>query len=726
MNSYVTCWTVHASVFGKTHSPRTCAGRSGSSTTPSFAPAPLRGLFTSSFEQGYITGRPSRVGAVGQTGPAHVTVAAVSGGQPPGSGNGGGGGRGDGGGREPSPEPGPAWWLFCIQAAAAGWAAGCVMFEAGHLLQRPGAPARSLPPSKKMVMAKKAVVEMHHDPLKMSWVWVLIAALGMFAVMISKRSDGVEHDSKDEQEETAAADDVSEEEAAAGDTVPNLAPERYSPGAHCFSTAAARTHSAPLPDLRVRANCDSSSFQDLQRFWASGGLASPLGDLDNTLAFDDDGSGSRKRAVSLDARPTTALAAPERSEENCRAASALLLDQKAQQLLASPSNDSDALSCPSTPHTPDLTGSPGSDLASLWSAIPEHASSFVATGENAEAESVHTDGSSTPTASEPAPSLLRMGQLGPEAPAHCRDGEWTFSHHSMLARDVDQVDEASAQAVDVNSNFGNPSCHNTSAGEVSCIERMPEHDSAAVAAKKAANAAKAAATSIEDDPLFGRANSSKSVGSSAADGDMKLRQSESEDEDAHEDENLGDAAAEMPAGASIASRDGAAMSGGGAEGAGHEPGAGGARQCEASDTHVQVPSELNLRPLPPKGIPFTARPNLVTDNCSAGIEPHVASPLQAVLSGYSFVRGGLDTTSSTVFPQTSWQIPDDVLAEARPSPQGPASLCNSDATSHSDLLTLPRHKSGQSNSSNESFGSSGSPSFMSFPTEQNQIRFQWT
>lgn len=117
-----------------------------------------------------MTGRSSRVAAVGQASPAHVTVEAVHGGPPSGNGNGGGEGRGDGGGSDPNPEPGPAWWLFCIQAAAAGWAAGCVMFEAGHLLQRPTATAHNLPPSKKMIAAQKVVVEMHDDGLKMSWV----------------------------------------------------------------------------------------------------------------------------------------------------------------------------------------------------------------------------------------------------------------------------------------------------------------------------------------------------------------------------------------------------------------------------------------------------------------------------------------------------------------------------------------------------------------------------
>lgn len=166
--------------FGKAHSPRASAGRSASSAPPWVLNAPLLGGLNLSPEQQLRHGRSSKA-PLSHTSFSQLGDGEVKGGPPGGGIGGGGGNRGGGGGNdyggESNPGPGPKWWLFCIQAAAAGWAAGCVVFEAGHLLHPPVPPVRSLPPSTKMGLARKSVVQMQHGHLHMSWVRACPVAL---------------------------------------------------------------------------------------------------------------------------------------------------------------------------------------------------------------------------------------------------------------------------------------------------------------------------------------------------------------------------------------------------------------------------------------------------------------------------------------------------------------------------------------------------------------------
>lgn len=172
MKAYLKAGSGYAIGFGKAHSPRASAGRSPSSALAWVVTTPLPGGFNVSPEQQVTNGRA----AADLRG--HATLSKLSGGEvmgaPPGGGFGeGGGGRGGGShgsGGGSNSGPGPEWWLFCIQAAAAGWAAGCVLFEAGHLLHQPVPAARSLAPSARMRLARTSVVQMQHDRFHCSWV----------------------------------------------------------------------------------------------------------------------------------------------------------------------------------------------------------------------------------------------------------------------------------------------------------------------------------------------------------------------------------------------------------------------------------------------------------------------------------------------------------------------------------------------------------------------------
>lgn len=615
-----------------------------------------------------------------------------------------------------------------------------------------------------MITAKTVIVQMSHNQLNMSWVrfvsctrnrmhcwspipcgqaqlhdssrcagvqiWVLLAALGTVAVMLSKRGDNTEHPDVIAEEEQSA-DEVAEEDVTDRDAVPRLENEGFSPDADIMHLPAARTRSAPLSDLCVRTCCDSASFQQLQRFWARSGPRPPVvtrSGPDAAQAVADSKSHLQRRPVSLDSRPRTVLAPPQSEDASCRAASESLLDQDLQPLSSFGDDDSDARSWPSTPHTPDLKAALSSDLASLGedSSFGQR-SGDSATGGVQVPGPPQPGGSGESTVSKPAPSLLRTRQCEPEEHDSFNDGQRTLGGASMLLEDAHEVDEASEES-DAMDSCHSFSCTSSLTGGASRTEHCLELGNAAVARRDG--------ESVLPETVLDGALS----GGSAAISDISLPWGCPEGLNEQHLPSAG-SAVQLPTAQLGSSGEGTGNENGIADShamlanvdaaVGSDGAAGAACKPPVTDHHVQVSSELNLRSLP-VGMTLIPRPNPLSCDCGASLRPAVASPLQGVMSGHSLVRGGLDSTSSTVFPQNSWQIPDDVEVQQSKLPPRPASVFSSDASSdvgptHPPDAGPPRHQSGQSNGSMESYGSSGSPSFMSFPTEQNHIHIlHWT
>lgn len=738
--------------FGKAHSPRTSAGRSASSAPPWVLNAPLLGGLNLSPEQQLRHGRSSKAPL------SHASYSLGDGdvkGGPPGGGIGGGGGnRGGGDGNdddgESNPGPGPKWWLFCIQAAAAGWAAGCVVFEAGHLLHPPVPPVRTLPPSAKMGLARKAVVQMQHDRLHMSWVrvcpvalwpvrmlcrvlqlftgtcmqvWVMVAALGAIAVMLTSHHGS--HEQDDSLTEEATEDEVHGaaaacEEHSDEDAVPNLDPQLYTACTSVFAIAAARTQSSPLPDLRVMTYRDNVSFHELQRFWASGGTVSPHSADEGTGPMNlcaDRVYPIDKRPVSLDssrhAPPVVKEIGGDTGLVSCN--SQLALDKPLQRSRSQ--HDSDAMSWPSTPHTPDLKGGPRSDLAALGvTASPASAAVEGACGQSS-AQVACSGGAAVPESafaslsSNPGLSMLRQD-------SEFRSCALKANQTEAAGNGAGNVDAAFKEVVKPDRDVKESQVSVTTEN---CTKNVPSVElvSVMVDRDRPGTEVKNAACSVDPQAATQHVGDNIPPGAhtSATDTGLLVQCSAGVDATAsvpsgHRTDGCGHADVQNPE----QDATGSAM-----------------EACRASilpesDGNAQEPSTLNLWSLPPMAMEPVPKPVLMLAELSEATEPDAASPERAPLSERSCIKGGLDTTSSTVFPQSSWQIPDDIKIVANPSctPEVFAEDCTSSKKASSDDLQSPQQRSACGTVSDVSFGSSGSPSFMSFPSEQNQVNlFKW-
>lgn len=576
----------------------------------------------------------------------------------------------------------------------------------------------------------------------------MVAALGAIAVMLS--SHRASHEQDDSLTEEAAEDDVhaamaSTEQHSDEDAVPSLEPQLYTACTSVFAIAAARTYSAPLPDLRVVTCRDNVSFHELRRFWASGGTRSPQSA--------DQGTGTmqlcadrvypiQNRPVSLDSSRNPPPVVKEIGGDSSLVSSnsQLVLDKPLQRYRSQ--HESDAVSWPSTPHTPDLKGGPSSDLAALGvTASPASAAMEEACGQRS-AQLVCSGGAVGPDSTFVSPSSnpgLTMLRQDRESSSSSPE----LSHAETAAYDTGKVDAAFKEIVktDIDSEESQ-----VSVSKANCIRNVPSVDlvSVVVDRDRPGTEVMIAACSVAPRVATNSVGDNVPTGEhpSAADMGLFLRCSLPCGSPLHG----GAVPAALPepdpelcsAGVDVTE---SIQSGTRTDGPGHadvqtsdQDATGLATEaCRASISpqrggNLQVPTVLNLRSLPPKAMGPVPKPILMLAEVSEATEADVTSPMHAPLTQRSCIKGGLDTTSSTVFPQHSWQLADELEVAAKPSctPEIPDDDCTSSEKASSDGLHSPPQRSACGTVSDVSFGSSGSPSFMSFPSEQNQVNlFQW-
>lgn len=534
------------------------------------------------------------------------------------------------------------------------------------------------------------------------------------------------------------------------DDVPSLDPELHHARSSVFTTAAVRAVSAPLPDLHVLTCRDNASFQELQRFWASGGIASPRSPEGGVRPMRHAAEvihPAQKRPASLDARQMHASAAPQAWADPGSVCSRQVRELHVLSLQAH--HDSDARSGPSTPHTPDLNGGGRSlDLAAAG------ARAAAAREAKAGAQSACIAHREQPSLLPEGVDLSGQGQASPwkqcNASSFSSAGSCAAAADNAAADDdADQIDEVSTQHAAMD-RFEEIS--HVLASEASCIESAHNSDGVDewVDQDRREIEPNRAACSIDNQEPSSPAEIRAQVEGTeaAADEDSSLKSSHRNDSHV---EVAGEPAVPKP------EPDPALPLGTTQEGmqsSDTSPAGGSAipdqdavialkedltdpavKVCSAdrlpqNEDHVQAHTTLNLRSFPQEATDPNSKPSLMPAELSATID--ATSSCHGPLTHRSCVKGGLDTTSSTVFPQYSWQIADDIEVDVQTNvlqtnaPQMPALSCAS-GEGDSDDLQSKQHHSAWGNASDESFGSSGSPSFMSFPSEQNQVTvFQWS